>query len=100
MLRPMVNDLDWGIELRSIPEAKFVSPLVEISGSTPAYSVHKKALLACIAEGIGGDIKDEYEVIDAGQLGYCEAFDFKCAAKRTCDAWVVGGPIKWDHIKT
>jgi hypothetical protein len=26
-------------------------------------------------------------------LGYCEAFDFKCAASRTCDAWVVGGPI-------
>jgi hypothetical protein len=25
-------------------------------------------------------------------LGYCEIFDFKCAASRTCDAWVVGGP--------
>ena len=47
MLRPIVNDLACGIELRSIPEAKFVSPLVEISGSTPAYSVHKKALFAC-----------------------------------------------------
>jgi len=28
-----------------------------------------------------------------GDLGYCEIFDFKCAAKRTCDAWIVGGPI-------
>jgi hypothetical protein len=27
-----------------------------------------------------------------GRLGYCEIFDFKCAASRTCDAWVVGGP--------
>jgi len=22
-------------------------------------------------------------------LGYCEIFDFKCAASRTCSAWVV-----------
>jgi hypothetical protein len=52
-----------------------------------------KAILDCIAEGIGGDKKDEWAIIDAGQLGLCEAFDFKCAAKRTCDAWVTGGPI-------
>jgi hypothetical protein len=33
------------------------------------------------------------EVIEAGELGFCEIFDFKCAAKRTCAAWIVGGPI-------
>jgi len=50
----------------------------------------------CIASGLtGSDRQDEFDSIDAaGQLGYCEAFDFKCAAKRTCRAWVVGGPIK------
>lgn len=53
-----------------------------------------KAILDCIANGIGGDVKDEFDTIEAGDLGYCEAFDFKCASKRTCDAWVVGGPIK------
>ena len=45
----------------------------------------------CIAQGISDD---PYDVIEAGELGYCEAFDFKCAGKRTCDAWVVGGPVK------
>lgn len=51
-------------------------------------------MLNCIAEGIGFEAgTDPYDVIDAGQLGYCEAFDFKCAAARTCDAWVVGGPV-------
>jgi hypothetical protein len=30
-------------------------------------------------------------VIDAGDLGYCEIFDFKCASSRTCSAWVAGG---------
>ena len=59
-----------------------------------AFFNQTKTILECIAEGIGGDVKDEYAVIDAGDLGYCEAFDFKCAAARTCDAWVTGGPIQ------
>ena len=50
---------------------------------------------SCIQGGlVGEEKKDEWEAIDeAGELGYCEAFDFKCASKRTCRAWVVGGPI-------
>jgi hypothetical protein len=57
------------------------------------FFVQTKQMLDCIASGIGGDVKDEWDTIQAGDLGYCEAFDFKCAAGRTCDAWVVGGPI-------
>jgi hypothetical protein len=51
---------------------------------------------SCIQDGlVGDDRKDEWEAIDeAGELGYCEAFDFKCASKRTCRAWVSGGPIR------
>jgi hypothetical protein len=49
-------------------------------------------ILKCIAEGLGQEV-DPYEAINAGEIGYCEAFDFKCAASRTCAAWVVGGPI-------
>ncbi|WJZ48512.1 high potential iron-sulfur protein [Actinomycetia phage DSL-LC01] len=33
------------------------------------------------------------QIDEAADLGYCEALDFKCAASRTCDAWVAGGPI-------
>lgn len=56
-----------------------------------AFFVQKQKMLDCIAEGI--DNEDEWDTIEAGDLGYCEAFDFKCAAARTCDAWVSGGPI-------
>jgi hypothetical protein len=56
-----------------------------------AFFVKTKSMLDCISQGIGGE--DAVSTIDAGELGYCEAFDFKCAAARTCDAWVVGGPI-------
>ena len=44
--------------------------------------------LECIAKGIGEE-GDPWAMIDAGDLGYCEIFDFKCASSRTCSAWVV-----------
>jgi hypothetical protein len=49
----------------------------------------------CIAKGIGSEPgSDPTATIDAGTLGYCKFLKFKCAAKRTCDAWVEGGPIR------
>lgn len=45
----------------------------------------------CITQGIGG--QDAADVEREGAFGFCEAFDFKCSAKRTCAAWVVGGPF-------
>lgn len=56
-------------------------------------------MLECIAAGLkvgGGPARDAWSTIDAGSLGYCEAFDFKCAAARTCDAWITGGPVTDD----
>ena len=47
-------------------------------------------MLQCIEDGLSEDREeDAMEVVDAGDLGYCEIFDFKCAAARTCNAWVV-----------
>ena len=60
-----------------------------LCGNCAAFNQTKK-LLGCIKQGIG---EDANEVAIGGDLGYCEIFDFKCAAKRTCDAWIVGGPI-------
>ena len=55
----------------------------------------------CISQGLTGENQsDEFDAIDeAGELGYCEAFDFKCASARTCRAWVSGGPIDDDKAK-
>jgi hypothetical protein len=44
-------------------------------------------MLQCIAKGLGPE-GDPWATIDAGDLGYCEIFDFKCAASRTCRAWI------------
>jgi hypothetical protein len=54
-----------------------------------------RRVLDCIANalGEGENIEDAWDTIQAGDVGYCEAFDFKCAGARTCDAWLAGGPI-------
>jgi hypothetical protein len=57
------------------------------------FFIKTPEILDCIAAGLGDVGVDPYDSIKAGDLGYCEAYDFKCAASRTCDAWVVGGPI-------
>jgi hypothetical protein len=44
-------------------------------------------MVQCIAKGLGPE-GDPWATIEAGDLGYCEIFDFKCAASRTCQAWI------------
>lgn len=56
------------------------------------FFVRTPRMLDCIAEGLG-DEQDAEAIIDGGELGYCEALDFKCASERTCNAWAAGGPI-------
>ena len=59
-----------------------------------AVFIQTPEMLDCIATGLTGEQNDEYDSIQAaGDLGYCEAFDFKCASGRTCRAWVAGGPV-------
>jgi hypothetical protein len=63
-------------------------------GNCAAF-IQTPKMLACIESGLesNGEEMDAWEVIEAGDLGYCEMFDFKCASKRTCEAWISGGPI-------
>ena len=77
----------WNV---SIEEAK-----TSRCGNCAAF-IQTTKMLNCIAKGLEQDddnIDDAYDVISAGDLGYCEALDFKCAAARTCDAWITGGPV-------
>lgn len=68
-------------------------------GNCAAF-IRTPAMLDCIEQGLGNETgNDAYGTIKAGVLGYCEAFDFKCAASRTCDAWIAGGPVTKDVSK-
>jgi hypothetical protein len=59
-----------------------------------------KKMLDCIEKGIKtGHMGDEPDIdanatIKQSKLGYCNFFKFKCAADRSCTAWVTGGPLK------
>jgi hypothetical protein len=59
-------------------------------GNCAAFNVSDK-MKECIANGIGNEA-DPWGTIELADLGYCEIFDFKCAANRSCRAWIVGGP--------
>lgn len=98
-----INEHGYGPPDPSQPNEKFwlkkmdmwkVDELSEVKnmlcGNCAAFDITTKTL-DCIESGIGDDAT---ETINAGKLGYCKFLKFKCAAKRTCDAWVVGGPIK------
>jgi hypothetical protein len=72
-------------------------------GNCAAF-IQTPEMIECITGGMEGEENGEegeseenedleMVVQDAADLGYCELFHFKCAAARTCDAWLVGGPI-------
>lgn len=74
---------------------KWKSSVAEVSnmlcGNCAAFDVTTE-IKNCIEKGIE-DQPDVEATIEAGELGYCQFLKFKCAAKRTCSAWVTGGPI-------
>lgn len=65
--------------------------------SNCAAFIKTKQMLDCISKGMESEEEKHkdysMDVINAADLGYCELFHFKCAGSRTCDAWIVGGPI-------
>ena len=66
-------------------------------GNCAAFIVTSQ-MLDCIKAGIESKRPEQEagydeDVVEAAGLGYCELLHFKCADSRTCDAWLVGGPI-------
>jgi hypothetical protein len=82
---------EWGVDVETAKKQRCGNCAVFIQ--TPE-------MLSCIEGGLT-DNADEFDSInEAGELGYCEAFDFKCASARTCRAWVAGGPVTAAGKKT
>lgn len=65
-------------------------------GNCSAF-IQTPEMMECIIGGIQGEESDNEtyanEVVASAELGYCELLEFKCAANRTCSAWLVNGPI-------
>ena len=82
----MAKQQEWNLD--SPNEAK-----QSLCGNCAAFD-QRRATLDCIAQGIGSDAGENDPTIQAGDLGYCRFLKFKCASRRTCDAWVTGGPLR------
>jgi hypothetical protein len=83
---------EWNVDVKTAKQQR--------CGNCAVFVV-TSSMKDCISQGLTGENQsDEFDAIDeAGELGYCEAFDFKCASARTCRAWVSGGPIDDDKAK-
>jgi hypothetical protein len=93
-----IDAADYGPENPALPNKQYWMKMAEewqvapedakmsLCGNCAAFN-QEESMLECIADGIG-DEGDPWAMIEAGDLGYCEIFDFKCASSRTCSAWV------------
>lgn len=88
------NKKFWEAKAKMWDDIKVSEAKTMRCGNCAAFDVSKK-MKDCIQKGLEDDAEtDSWDTVKAGQLGYCHMLKFKCAAKRTCDAWVTGGPIK------
>jgi hypothetical protein len=100
-----INEYGYGPLNPDLPNTKFWMKKVDewnldsaeeakqsLCGNCAAFD-QRADILDCIAQGIDSDQGSEDPTIEAGDLGYCRFLKFKCASKRTCDAWVTGGPL-------
>ena len=81
---------EWQTEVRQAKSMR--------CGNCAAF-IQTPEMLACIKYGIDKEEGYAEDVMKAANLGYCELFDFKCAADRTCSAWLVGGPITSSKVE-
>jgi hypothetical protein len=93
-LNPAESNNDYWTKLASEWDVDISAAKRQRCGNCAVFVITPE-MKNCIKSGLTGETRqDEWNAIDAaGELGYCEAFDFKCASKRTCRAWVTGGPI-------
>lgn len=93
-----IDAANYGPENPALPNAGYWREMASQWDVTPAEAKMSRCgncaafnrseeMVQCIAKGLGPE-GDPWATIEAGDLGYCEIFDFKCAASRTCQAWV------------
>lgn len=76
----------WNTDIEHVQSA--------LCGNCAAFDQSER-VIGCIIEGINEKhAADPTDVQELADLGYCQLFKFKCASRRTCDAWLYGGPIQ------
>ena len=99
-LNPSEPNEEFWSEIASEWDVPVAEAKKQRCGNCAAF-IQTPEMLECIEGGlkVGGEGRQAMDTVDAGDLGYCEAFDFKCASARTCRAWISGGPITEEKKK-
>ena len=93
-LNPDVPDPGFWEKKAELWNSNIETVKTALCGNCSAFDQTDK-IIDCIIEGINETMAaDPYDVQERANLGYCQLFKFKCAAARTCDAWLHGGPIR------
>ena len=93
-LNPCVPDPGFWEKKAELWNSDIETVQTALCGNCSAFDQTDK-IIDCIIEGINETMAaDPYDVQERANLGYCQLFKFKCAAARTCDAWLHGGPIR------
>lgn len=74
----------WNTTMEAAMEAR--------CGNCAAFN-QAPAIMKKMAEGLGPAGE---KIQELSNLGFCELFEFKCAGDRSCNKWLVGGPITED----
>ena len=89
----MLLILDFGKRKQELWNSDVDTVKTARCGNCAAFDQTDK-IMDCMIKGINETMAaDPQDVLDRANLGYCQLFKFKCAATRTCDAWLHGGPI-------
>lgn len=89
------NDKFWSAKAKMWDDIPISEAKTMRCGNCAAFD-RSPQMLKCIRDGLGDENPDSYDTVDAGTLGYCHMLKFKCAAARTCDAWVTRKKTKDD----
>jgi hypothetical protein len=100
-LNPMAPNVDYWRALASVFKPKGVPPTPEdiagakkaLCGNCGVFDISPR-MQRCLPPLSDADEYDRYALASGSVLGYCWVHHFKCASARTCETWVVGGPIR------
>ena len=92
--KPMSSDYHFFTGMLNCIERGITSGEKEVPVAEPEVQEQDAPVTEPETDDTEGAEKDAWDTIEAGKLGYCTFLKFKCAGSRTCNSWVVGGPIK------
>jgi Fe-S cluster biogenesis protein NfuA len=86
---PQLDETGGNLQFWEVYAQKFndtVDNVMSMRCEGCTFFIQTPQVLKCIEAGLGEE-GDPEQAIAGGDLGYCQAWDFKCASMRVCFSW-------------